>query len=535
MRTYSDLAQDMARLSDQAGNINAWMRSYAPERKDELTRLAQQQQDISRAFDACFAEKTLLDILKREQELKDLLQKQEQQQKELQKKEEFQKADAAEKERQAKELTAKQERDKQELLQKQERDRQENEKQEALRKQELQVQEQKLQEMIKEKDLAEANARAQETLAAQAVADAKAPLQADLTEQQQTVAAQQETLSPQTMQKSSPQENLVSEALKDTLYSSGQAVEALREAAAAVAAAWRGSPDPLKEPDPPPQPQPYDPVKQHPNEDIVSQIIQETIYSAGQTIAALREAAEPVAANWRGSSDPPKEPDPPKDPNPPQPQPGYDPVKQHPNEDIVSQIIQETIYAGVQTLAAMKEVKDLFVTEKETQEFFEQQKKQLGEFMTTQDFQAATGESKEMWLREKFKEQNRAEEAQFANRPDLNGNRAEMQGELKALQESAIELAKREQALQKETQENIRDAREEAEEVMKRLRQSGTEEAAQKAEQLAAALAARIKEVQAAAEEERRAMHEKWLQEQRLLEEQRQRDAMRAAMDFAFH
>src|SRR3979411_1075943 len=164
MRTYAELDQDMSRLSRDAGNINAWMRSYTPEKRDELTLLAQQQQQVSLALDACIVEKTLLDILKREQELKDFLQKQEQQIKELRQKEEFQKADAAEKERQSKELAAKQDRDKQELLQKQERDKEENAKQEALNKQELQAQEAQLKEMMqKEKELAAPNARKQES------------------------------------------------------------------------------------------------------------------------------------------------------------------------------------------------------------------------------------------------------------------------------------------------------------------------------------------------------------------------------------
>src|ERR1700726_3906175 len=132
MRTNDELSADISRLGREAGNIDAWMRSYTPGRREELSLLAEQQKQMSGALDASYAEKNLLDILKREQELKDFLQKLESQVKELQQKEAFQKADAAEKERQSSEFAARQEREKLEFLQKQDRDKQENEKQELL-------------------------------------------------------------------------------------------------------------------------------------------------------------------------------------------------------------------------------------------------------------------------------------------------------------------------------------------------------------------------------------------------------------------
>ena len=173
MRTYDELSADFARLGREAGNVRAFMQSYDPGRTAELNQLAEQQKQISGALNACYVEKNLLDILKREQELKDFLLKQEQQLKELQKKEAFQKADSQEKERQSQELAAKQERDKQELLQKLERDKQENEKLELQQKQELQAQEAQLQEMLrKEKELADTNVRQQENVVSDIAKDA---------------------------------------------------------------------------------------------------------------------------------------------------------------------------------------------------------------------------------------------------------------------------------------------------------------------------------------------------------------------------
>src|SRR3981081_2136259 len=172
MRTSDELSADVSRLGREAGNINAWMHAYAPGRSDELSLIAQQQKQLSGALDDCYAEKNLLDILKREQELKAFLQKQESQVKELQQKEAFQKADAAEKARQSSELAARQERERLEFLQKQERDKQENEKQELLKKQEMQAQEAQLKEMMqKEKQLADANASKQENLVSEITKD----------------------------------------------------------------------------------------------------------------------------------------------------------------------------------------------------------------------------------------------------------------------------------------------------------------------------------------------------------------------------
>jgi hypothetical protein len=92
---------------------------------------------------------------------------------------------------------AKQERDKQELLQKQERDKQEWEKREALMQQKMQAQEMQLKEM-------------------QAKADAE--------KERQTKEAASTRL----------QEDMVSEIIKETAYSVGQAAEAVVEAAREV-------------------------------------------------------------------------------------------------------------------------------------------------------------------------------------------------------------------------------------------------------------------------------------------------------------
>jgi hypothetical protein len=197
----------------------------------------------------------------------------------------------------------------------------------------------------------------------------------------------------------------------------------------------------------------------------------------------------------------------------------------------------------MQAINAVKEAAELAVehlraiTEDETRRFFEEQKKQLGEFMTTESFQAAPGENKEMWLVEKFREQNRSEEEQFADRPDPNGLRAELKNDLKALQESAIDLAKHEQELQKATQQKIDDAKEAEAQTRQRIEQSGKEQTVieQKLKDLAEASEKRQEAIREEAEKARLMMLEKFLLEQRMLEEQRQREASRAAAGFTFH
>jgi hypothetical protein len=53
------------------------------------------------------------------------------------------------------------------------------------------------------------------------------------------------------------------------------------------------------------------------------------------------------------------------------------------------------------------------VSEREAAEFFEEQKRQLADLISSQSFQAAEADSKEKWLAEKFKEQQRADEEKF--------------------------------------------------------------------------------------------------------------------------
>jgi hypothetical protein len=322
MRTNDELSADISRLGREAGNIDAWMRSYTPGRREELSLLAEQQKQMSGALDASYAEKNLLDILKREQELKDFLQKLESQVKELQQKEAFQKADAAEKERQSSEFAARQEREKLEFLQKQDRDKQENEKQELLKKQEMQAQEAQLKEMMqKERELADANAPKQ---------DANAP----------------------------KQENLVSEIAKDTVYAVAQAADAVREAI--------------------------------------------------HEIRLIREA--------------------------------------------------------------------------EVREFYEQQKKQLGDYMQSDSFRKETGERKEILISEKFYEQQQAEKEKFGGRPDDFGYREQMKKDLEALHDSAFLVVKHEQEQEKLRQQLIDQLTQDAARATERVENSGCEQAAIKAE-----------------------------------------------------
>jgi hypothetical protein len=379
MRTYAELDQDMSRFSRDAGNINAWMRSYTPDRRDELTLLAQQQQQTSLALDACFAEKNLLDILKREQELKDLLQKQEQQIKELQKKEEFQKADAAEKERQSKDLLAKQGRDKQELLQKQERDKQENEKREILRKQELQAQEQQLKEMLLKEER----------------------------EKQEQLRAQEQQLADSNARR---QENFVSDIVKETAYAAGQAVDAAAEAAAEIA-------------------------------------------------KALRNA----------------------------------------------------------------------VSEREANQYFEEQKKRLGAFVLTDDFQAQSADTKERWLAERIREQERETREKFGDRPDDYGNRKDLNEKLAALNERVMETVKSERDIEMMNLAKSTKLKDSEEKAYARLDNSGQEQAAIEAEkQRVADKAAEIaRENSERDERKRQELWDKLCEELRLEKELAEREEAR--------
>lgn len=348
MRTSDELGADISRLGREAGNINAWMHSYAPGRSDELSLIAEQQKQISGALDACYAEKNLLDILKRDQDLKEFLQKQEREVKELQQREAFQKGDAAEKERQSNELAARQERERLEFLQKQERDKQENEKQELLNKQALQAQEAQLKEMMqKDRELADTNAR--------------------------------------------KQENLVSEIAKDTVYAVEQAADAVREAI--------------------------------------------------HEIRLIREG--------------------------------------------------------------------------ETREFYEQQKRQLGDYMQSDSFRKETAERKEILISEKFTEQQRAEKEKFGGRPDDFGYRAQMQKDLEALHDSAFAVVKHEQKLKEIEDQKIEEMKQAAAVTETRLQERGRED---QLKELATLVGAAEKVIKEEIEKAIREAYEKWLEEQRLKE-----------------
>jgi hypothetical protein len=187
------------------------------------------------------------------------------------------------------------------------------------------------------------------------------------------------------------------------------------------------------------------------------------------------------------------------------------------------------------------------VSEREAVQFAEEMKKQLSDFISTESFQAAPGDNKEMWLAEKFKEQQQALEDKFGERRDDFENREALKDRLAELQQSAMEVVKREQEIEKKLQselEVLKKAEAETKERLERNIQDKAllEEKTKQTEELAAKLEEQRREQ---AEKERQAMYEKWLEEQRqreeerLLEEQRRqeeyrRQAAAASRSFGF-
>jgi hypothetical protein len=169
------------------------------------------------------------------------------------------------------------------------------------------------------------------------------------------------------------------------------------------------------------------------------------------------------------------------------------------------------------------------IREGETREFYEQQKKQLGDYMLSDSFQKETAERKEILISEKFTEQQKAEQEKFGGRPDDFGWREQLKTDMEALHDSAFAVVKHEQKLEKLEQQKIEEMKEAAAATDERLRNSGREQDKidEQVKKLADHVAAAEKVIKEEIEKAIREAYEKWLEEQRLKEA-----AARSGRDF---
>jgi hypothetical protein len=202
------------------------------------------------------------------------------------------------------------------------------------------------------------------------------------------------------------------------------------------------------------------------------------------------------------------------------------------------QIHEEMEYNVEQTLETLGEVAFEVVnaianpvSEREAKAFFEDQKKQLADFMMTEDFQAQSGERKEMWLAERIKEQERAAQEKFDNRPDDYHARADLYDSLGAMHAMAMDMVKREKEIEKLADAKIEDMKQEAEKTKERIENSGREQEAieAKLKELAEFTKQLEQAAREGAEKAREEMYEKRMEEMRKLEAERAREAAELA------
>jgi hypothetical protein len=202
------------------------------------------------------------------------------------------------------------------------------------------------------------------------------------------------------------------------------------------------------------------------------------------------------------------------------------------------QIHEEMEYNVGQTLEALAEVHSEIkqalrdpVSEREAKAFFEEQKKQLADFMTTEDFQAQSGERKEMWLAERMKEQERAAQEKFDNRADDYHARADLWDSLEAMHAMAMDMVKREQEIEKLAESKIEEMKQESEKTKERIENSGREQEAieAKLKELAEFTKQLEQAIREGAEKARQELYERQMEEMRRLEAERAKEAAELA------
>jgi len=184
-------------------------------------------------------------------------------------------------------------------------------------------------------------------------------------------------------------------------------------------------------------------------------------------------------------------------------------------ENLVSEIAKDTVYAVGQAADAVREAihEIRLIREGEVREFYEQQKRELGDYMQSDGFRKETAERKEILISEKFAEQQQAEKEKFGGRPDDFGYRAQMQKDLEALHDSALLVVKHEQEMKKIEQQKIEEMKQAAAVTEERLAAKGRDD---KIKELADFVAAAEKVIKEEIAKAIQAAYEKWLEEQRL-------------------
>src|SRR5262249_5495325 len=130
-------------------------------------------------------------------------------------------------------------------------------------------------------------------------------------------------------------------------------------------------------------------------------------------------------------------------------------------------------------------------------------------------------ENKAMWLEEKFKELEKAEQEKFGERKDDFNYRDNLQDNLAELQKIAVDAVQREQEIQDKGKAEVKDLKQAEADTKERLEKNIQdkqllEEKTKQVEEMAKEREAQIRQK---AEEERQKVWEKALEEQRILVE----------------
>jgi hypothetical protein len=195
----------------------------------------------------------------------------------------------------------------------------------------------------------------------------------------------------------------------------------------------------------------------------------------------------------------------------------------------VSQTIDAVSEAVLEITLALKNN----VSQKEGKEFVEARKEALADFVADEVFQGAPAEHKELWLKDKFQEQWRAEQAAFADRNDDFGMRKVVQEGLAELQDSLMKAVAAERKLEDQVNAVVaeRDKNEAA--TQARLEQKGLDPDVleEKLKQLQEIGKAQEQQARDAAEKEREQLWAKAQVELRAIEAVRRAEAEQLEAD----
>jgi hypothetical protein len=194
---------------------------------------------------------------------------------------------------------------------------------------------------------------------------------------------------------------------------------------------------------------------------------------------------------------------------------------------IAKEIKGEKDYLVEQTFAAVAEA--VFeigvaianpITERESTQYLETQQQSVKDFIADEVFQGAPAENKAMWLEEKFKELEKAEQEKFGERKDDFNYRENLQDNLAELQKIAMDAVNKEVVIQDKVEKDLEDLKKaevEAKERAKTIQDEDRRE--EKTKQIEEAAKEREAQIRQRAEDERQKVWEKALEDQRALAE----------------